>query len=137
MCAGKACNSLFTGHHHCTKVHFASLLSGGFITATVVNPPERKLAKRTSVHCVEKARGFSLYQEKHLKEKRFSKLLQSCFRTFIFLIFCLVAVISTEKKCKKATGEFSTPRTEDLDLRCTVMRIVVIMPKVNTQVDDI
>ena len=29
------------------------------------------------------------------------------------------------KKCEKATGEFSTPRTEDLDLRCTVMRIVV------------
>ena len=28
---------------------FASFLSGGFITAIVVNPPERKLAKRTSV----------------------------------------------------------------------------------------
>ena len=33
----------------CTEVHFASFLSGGFITAIVVNPPERKLAKRTSV----------------------------------------------------------------------------------------
>ena len=32
---------------HCTEVRFASLLSGGFITAIVVNPPERKLAKRT------------------------------------------------------------------------------------------
>ena len=31
------------------EVHFASLFSGGFITAIVVNPPERKLAKRTSV----------------------------------------------------------------------------------------
>ena len=30
-------------------MHFASLLFGGFITAIVVNPPERKLAKRTSV----------------------------------------------------------------------------------------
>ena len=30
-------------------MHFASFLSGGFITAIVVNPPERKLAKRTSV----------------------------------------------------------------------------------------
>ena len=39
---------------HCTEVHFASFLSGGFITAIVVNPPERKLAKRTSVHCSEK-----------------------------------------------------------------------------------
>ena len=37
---------------HYTEVRFASLLSGGFITVTVVNPPERKLAKRTSVHCV-------------------------------------------------------------------------------------
>ena len=32
-------------------MHFASLLSGGFITAIVVNPPEGKLAKRTSVQC--------------------------------------------------------------------------------------
>ena len=36
---------------HCTEVGFACFLSGGFITAIVVNPPERKLAKRTSVHC--------------------------------------------------------------------------------------
>ena len=28
---------------------FASYLSDGFITGVVVNPPERKLAKRTSV----------------------------------------------------------------------------------------
>ena len=34
---------------HCTQVRFAIFLSGGFITAIVVNPPERKLAKRTSV----------------------------------------------------------------------------------------
>ena len=33
-----------------TEVRFASFLSGGFITAIVVNPPESKLAKRTSVH---------------------------------------------------------------------------------------
>jgi hypothetical protein len=42
----------------CTEVRFASFLSGGFITAIVVNPPERKLAKRTSVQSVElKLRG--------------------------------------------------------------------------------
>jgi hypothetical protein len=34
-----------------TEVRFASLLSGGFITAIIVNPPERKLAKCTSVQC--------------------------------------------------------------------------------------
>ena len=32
-----------------TGVRFASFLSGGFITTIVVNPPERKLAKRTYV----------------------------------------------------------------------------------------
>ena len=41
-------------HHkrrqHCTEVRFASFLSGEFITAIVVNQPERKLVKRTSVH---------------------------------------------------------------------------------------
>ena len=26
-------------------------ISGGFTTMAVINPPERKLAKRTSVHC--------------------------------------------------------------------------------------
>ena len=35
---------------HCTEVRFASFLSGGFITVIVVNPPEKNLAKRTSVH---------------------------------------------------------------------------------------
>ena len=35
--------------NHCTEMGFASFLSGRFITAIVVNPPEMKLAKRTSV----------------------------------------------------------------------------------------
>jgi hypothetical protein len=33
----------------CTEKRLASFFSGAFITAKVVNPPERKLAKRTSV----------------------------------------------------------------------------------------
>ena len=33
-------------------VRFASFLSGGFITAIVLNPPEKKLTKHTSVHCL-------------------------------------------------------------------------------------
>ena len=37
----------------CTEMRFASFLCGGFITAIAVNPPEWKLAKRTSVHCVD------------------------------------------------------------------------------------
>ena len=34
---------------HCKEVRFASFFSGEFITVIVVNPPERKLAKRISV----------------------------------------------------------------------------------------
>ena len=37
--------------HKCSEVHFVSFLSGGFTTMAVINPPERKLAKRTSVKC--------------------------------------------------------------------------------------
>ena len=47
-------------HAHCTEVRFASFLSGGFTTMTVINPPEKKLAKRTSVDCIGTAAfGFS------------------------------------------------------------------------------
>ena len=38
-------------HNKCTEVCLASFFSGEFITAIVLNPPERKLAKRTSVRC--------------------------------------------------------------------------------------
>ena len=34
---------------HCTEVHFASFLSGGFTTMAVMDPPEKKLEKHTSV----------------------------------------------------------------------------------------
>ena len=35
----------------CTEVRFASFISSGFITAIVVNQPEKKLAKSTSLRC--------------------------------------------------------------------------------------
>ena len=35
---------------HCTEVRFGSLFSSGFITVIIVNPPERKLAKRIPVN---------------------------------------------------------------------------------------
>ena len=39
------------GHsQYCTEVHFDSFLSDGFTTMAVINPPERKLAKRTCVY---------------------------------------------------------------------------------------
>ena len=35
----------------CTEVRFDNFLSSGFTTMAVINPPEKKLAKRTSVQC--------------------------------------------------------------------------------------
>ena len=39
--------------NQCTEVRFACFLSGGFTNMAVINPPERKLAKRTSVQCAK------------------------------------------------------------------------------------
>ena len=47
-------NLKYIGILDCTEVRFTSFLYGGFITAIVVNLPERKLAKRTSVDCTDK-----------------------------------------------------------------------------------
>ena len=41
----------------CTKVRFASFLSDGFTTMAAINPPERKLSKCTSVHCLKIMQG--------------------------------------------------------------------------------
>ena len=38
--------------HQYTEVRLARFLSGGFTTMAVINPPESKVAKRTSVHAV-------------------------------------------------------------------------------------
>ena len=35
----------------CTELRFANFLSGGFTTMAVINPPEKKLEKRTSLQC--------------------------------------------------------------------------------------
>ena len=43
-------NANFWSLYHYTEVRFASLLSGGFTTIAVINPPEKKLTKRISVH---------------------------------------------------------------------------------------
>ena len=45
---------IYVRTEQCTEVRFASLLSGGFTTMAVINPPERKLGKRISVHCLGK-----------------------------------------------------------------------------------
>jgi hypothetical protein len=38
---------------NCTEVRFASFLSGGFTTMVVINPPKKKLTKRTFVLWVD------------------------------------------------------------------------------------
>ena len=43
--------NLQTALPQCREMRFSSFISGGFITAIVVNPPERKLSKCTSVQC--------------------------------------------------------------------------------------
>ena len=51
--SNRALTLFFFQKEDCTEVHFVSILSGGFITAIVVNSPERKLAKCTSVDCFQ------------------------------------------------------------------------------------
>ena len=61
---------------YCTEVRFASFLSGGFITAIIVNPPESKLSKRTSLYWLQIARYNSLILDHSIKafyEQKFSK----------------------------------------------------------------
>ena len=48
MCAAI---NIWCGLRHCTEVRFATFLSDGFTTIAVINSPEKKLAKRTFVHC--------------------------------------------------------------------------------------
>ena len=45
-------------HQLYTEMRFAIFLSGCFITVIVVNPPEKKLAKRTTVNCLVLERKF-------------------------------------------------------------------------------
>ena len=51
-----------------TEVRFVSFFSGGFTTMAVMNPPEKKLEKRTSVHW-----------DKFVSEKIFVKKICECF----------------------------------------------------------
>ena len=52
----------------CTEVRFANFLSVGFITAILVNLPERKLAKHTSVQWVAGSALKTLYFFKVMKK---------------------------------------------------------------------
>ena len=50
----------------CTVVSFVSFLSDGF--TTVINPPKRKLAKRTSVQCSSRGVVVSTHLSEHSTE---------------------------------------------------------------------
>ena len=52
-------------------MRFASFLSGGFTTMKVMNPPEKKLEKCTSVHCSSTMTITHLYKTPyHTKPER-------------------------------------------------------------------
>ena len=63
--------------YYCTEVCFASFLSGGFITAIVVNPLERKLAKRTIMH--DNRKPPSLVIKPHSEYTRQKVSVMECF----------------------------------------------------------
>jgi hypothetical protein len=59
-------------------VRFASFLSGGFTTMAELNRPERKLAKRTSVHYADfSSRIFREIAAAFCKKKPFAHQLQT------------------------------------------------------------
>ena len=75
--AGSSLNLL--GTSQCTEVRFASLLSGGFTSMAVINPPEKKLANRTSMK-------FILFKNINSNSETSDIIL---IRVDIFLIICV------------------------------------------------
>ena len=77
---------------HCAEVRFASCLSGGYTTITaVINPPERRLAKCTSVHCCI---NWSKHAVIMTTKKHPASLARDRFRTFqsyTVLLYCETA----------------------------------------------
>ena len=68
----------------CTEVRFASFLSGGFTTMAVINPPEKKLAKRKPVHC--KGMHFASFPSCGVntpERKVVKRISVQCFRRFL------------------------------------------------------
>ena len=65
--------------HH--RLGFASFLTGGFITATVANPPERKLAKLTSVQCTGSCSFLLLFLL--FSTSQFEKMFKPHFELFV------------------------------------------------------
>ena len=85
-------------------MRLASFLSGGFITAIVVNPPERKLAKRTSVQWkVRTIFGNRMLFKLHIVSRIIVKRLhRGAFCQFLFLwIYYYGSNESTGKKTGK------------------------------------
>ena len=54
FCFGKSSDTITKWLAQCTEVRFASFLFDGFTNMAVINPPEWRLAKRTSVKCLGK-----------------------------------------------------------------------------------
>ena len=71
------------------EVHFASFLSGGFTTMVVINPPERKQAKPTSLHSAVQKTGVAVEASANVKKlsllsKKTEKMATNCMLWFFF-----------------------------------------------------
>ena len=90
--------------HQCKEVRFASFLSGRFTTKAVMNPPENKLEKRTSVQCIKLKKMScistlsSLFEKFHLAPSEVIEVKNSFSRSwrpsFVFhLVFTRISVV--------------------------------------------
>ena len=73
-------------------MRFASLLSGGYITAIVVNPQVRKLAKRTSLHWTEEKK-----RDKSSKFRKKNLFLAKFLLFFYFFLDNQVLILSQDR----------------------------------------
>ena len=72
--------------HHCTDMRFDSFLTGGFTTMAVMNPPEKKLEKRTSVHWYISLEGGTVCSNRFYADISNQRQMQqdkSCLKSFL------------------------------------------------------
>ena len=58
LCFFQSDGQIVLSFTHCTEVRFASFRSCGFTNLAVINPPEKKLEKCTSLQCMKFDKNF-------------------------------------------------------------------------------
>ena len=73
-------------------MRFASFLSGEFTTMAVINPPERKLTKRTSVHCADSYADIDAHNmgNIHDENRMFARMHSGRYFFFVHLHNCQI-----------------------------------------------